>query len=334
MPISTAANAARYRPLLIEPNERRIRITNYHGTKQEPDLSEPANCRGFGRTRHFSRVTSDGWVPNPLPIDPAARALGIAPPDQMRAQVFQNAACNWRCWYCFVPFELLSADPRHSDWFTSREMVDLFLAQASRPSVLDLSGGEPELTPEWVPWVLEELRRRDLDRDYYVWSDDNLSTDYFWKYLSPEQQELVVTYPNYGRVGCFKGIDEESFAYNTNASQDDFKLQFELMRRLIGSGMDVYAYVTFTTPDERDIHERVDRFVDRLQEIDPHMPLRTVPLEIKVFTPVESRLNAAHAAALRIQWTVLEAWRRELDSRFSNALRSQSIVDVPLVSRN
>jgi len=334
MPITTASSAVHYRRLLIKPSERRIRITDYRGTQQEHDLSEPTNCRGFGRIRHFSRVSSDRWVSNPLPIDPASRALGLEPADCMRAQVFQNAGCNWRCWYCFVPFGLLSADPNHSDWLTVSEMADLFLAQEDRPRIIDLSGGEPQLTPEWAPWMIEELRVRGLERDYYIWADDNLSTDFFWRHLSRAQQELVATFPNYGRVGCFKGIDGGSLAYNTNASERDFELQFELMQRLIASGIDIYAYVTFTTPDVRNVRGRIDAFVDRLQRIDPHLPLRTVPLEVRVFTPVRSRLNENHCKALRNQWVVLDAWRYELERRFSSELRSLSIVSVPFVNRN
>jgi uncharacterized Fe-S cluster-containing radical SAM superfamily protein len=281
MPINTGASSARYRSLLIEHSARRIRITNYKGTEQEQDLSESPNCGGFGRIRHFSRHTSDGWVPNPLPIDPALRAFGAEGLDTLRAQVFQNAACNWRCWYCYVPFDLLSANPTYSDWLTAGEMLDMFLAQKDRPTVIDLSGGEPGLTPEWIYWVLEELHSRGLEHDFYVWSDDNLSADYFWTHLSEAQRERITTFSNYGRVGCFKGIDQESFAYNTGASPEGFGVQFELMRRLIQTGMDVYGYVTFTTASTQDVRERVSRFVDRLQEVNAYLPLRMVTLQVR-----------------------------------------------------
>jgi len=329
MPIDTDASSARYRSLLIDHSTRRIRITNYKGTEQERDLSESPNCDGFGRIRHFSRRTSDGWVPNPLPIDPALRAFGSEGLDTLRAQVFQNAGCNWRCWYCYVPFDLLAANPTHSDWLTAGEMLDMFLAQEDRPTVIDLSGGEPGLTPEWVYWVLEELHSRGLEHDFYVWSDDNLSANYFWTHLSEAQRERITTFTNYGSVGCFKGIDQESFAYNTSASPERFGLQFDLMRKLIETGMDVYGYVTFTTASGRDIGDRVSRFVDRLQEVDAFLPLRTVPLEVRAFTPVMTRLNERHKEALQTQWRVLDAWKRELDQRFTSELRARSVVDVP-----
>jgi uncharacterized Fe-S cluster-containing radical SAM superfamily protein len=329
MPIDTKAASARMRHQLLDPKHRRILLTNFARTQQERDLTEPPNCRGYGRIRHFRRQVDSAWVPNPLPIEPAARALGLGRIDELRAQVFQNAGCNWRCWYCYVPYKLLSANLHNSDWLSIGEMLDLLIAEDDHPLVIDLSGGEPSLTPEWVPWFLEELSRRRMEHQFYLWSDDNLSTDYFWRNLSQSQQELVATSRTYARVACFKGIDEQSFSYNTRADASQFDVQFELMGRLIASGMDVYAYVTFTTPTERDISGRVRRFVDKLQSLDPNLPLRTVPLEIRVFTPVVSRLNDVHKEAIQSQWKVLDAWKAELCQRFSVDLLSKAICDVP-----
>ena len=75
--IDTEAVSARYRAASLDLDGKRLLITNFLGTEQESDLSEPPNCDGFGRVRHFRRATSPGWPPNPLPIDPACRALGF-----------------------------------------------------------------------------------------------------------------------------------------------------------------------------------------------------------------------------------------------------------------
>ena len=239
MPIDTEVLAERYRVATIDVTNKRLLVTNFRGTEQEKDLTEAANCDGFGRIRHFRRKTSPGWPLNPLPIDPARAALRLGPQDEIRAQVFQNAACNWRCWYCFVPFNLLSADPAHSTWLSPSELFQLFLKEDDRPLILDLSGGQPELVPEWTYWMIEEIERNGLRGQVYLWSDDNLSCDYFWRYLNPAQQEAVAKYPFYGRVACFKGFDDESFAFNTRAEKSWFDRQFDLMQRLVRSGMDV-----------------------------------------------------------------------------------------------
>ena len=81
--------------------------------------------------------------------------------------VFQNAVCNWRCWYCFVPFNLLNANKRHSSLLTPAELLDLYLADPEPPPMIDLTGGQPDLTPEWVPWMIEELQRRGIFRTEY-----------------------------------------------------------------------------------------------------------------------------------------------------------------------
>ena len=167
----------------IKVGERRLLVSNFLGSDQADDLKVPPNCKGFGRVRHFFRKTEADWVPNPLPIDPAARALGLAPGELLKAQVFQNASCNWRCWYCFVPFDMLDAREELGAWVTAGELVDLYLAEADRPQMLDLTGGQPELVPEWVPWTMAALRERGLEGKVYLWSDDNLSTDYFWTLL-------------------------------------------------------------------------------------------------------------------------------------------------------
>lgn len=328
--IDTAALSARYRAASIDIEKHRLLVTNFQQTEQEADLSEPANCNGFGRIRHFRRTTSTGWPSNPLPLDPACKALGLPRTEMIRAQAFQNAVCNWRCWYCFVPFDLLSANPKHSAWLSPGELVDLHLAQAEPPLVLDLTGGQPDLTPEWVPWVMTELMERSLEQKFYLWSDDNLSSDYYWQYLSEEQQELIASFRNYGRVCCFKGFDAASFSFNTQADPALFEQQFSLLARLLATGMDIYAYATFTTTSAAPPASEMKRFVDRLQTLDVNLPLRTVPLEIALFNPVAKRLNAAKQDAMKNQWRAIEAWLRELEERFSSEERQRNITEIPL----
>jgi uncharacterized Fe-S cluster-containing radical SAM superfamily protein len=248
----------------------------------------------------------------------------------IRAQVFQYAACNWRCWYCYVPFELLSANSDYSDWLSPATLIDRYLDQPDPPPIIDLTGGQPDLVPEWVPWMMAELRNRGLEHQVYLWSDDNLSNDYFWRFLSDADIELIATYPNYGRVCCLKGFNAKSFAFNTRAEQALFDQQFELMKKLLTLGIDLYAYATFTAPSRDGIEEDMRRFVDRLQMLDENLPLRTVPLEIQEFTPVKERLSSATADALQNQRIAIEAWLQELESRFSSEELSCNIADIPL----
>lgn len=311
---------------------RRVLVTDFRGSLQAEDLTLPPNCGGFGRIHHFRRNGDPGWPDNPLPIDPATRALGLEARDILEAQVFQNAACSWRCWYCFVDFSLLSAHPRHSAFKSADELLDLYLDEVGHPAVLDLSGGQPDLVPEWTLWFSEALRGRGLMETTYLWSDDNLSNDFLWRFLTKSEVERLAAVPNYGRVGCFKGFDERSFAFNTGASSDLFVTQFHLMRRLVDTGFDVYGYVTLTSPDDRQVARAIGSFVDRLQElVHPLFPLRTIPLQVKPFSPTRERMSSARHRALAVQEYAALAWGEELRARFSEQDRSRRIYEHRLV---
>lgn len=332
-PINTDKFSAILRRRSVDPERRRVLLTDFRGSEQEPDLTQPPNCGGLGRIRHFRRTTSAGWPDNPLPIDPAIHALGLPKMDLQRAQAFQLGSCNWRCWYCFVPFDLLNGDESKGRWVSAGEMIDLYCSEHDRPLVIDLTGGQPDLVPEWVVWTMEALSERGLEDQCYLWSDDNLSNDYVWRLLSDAHLERLATFRNYGRVGCFKGFDEASFAFNTRAEAPLFHQQFDLMGRLIALGLDMYGYATFTSPDATSVADAMPRFVDRLQEVHEYLPLRTIPLEIKVFSPVAARLRGEHEKALQSQQLAIDAWNREIEARFSSTDRDMPIWSLPPCSR-
>jgi uncharacterized Fe-S cluster-containing radical SAM superfamily protein len=315
----------------VDLEGRRLLITRFDGSVQEQDLSEPTNCRGLGRLRHFRRATSPGWPDNPLPIDPAARALNVPPDDRLRAQVFQNAVCNWRCWYCYVDFPLLSGNTEHSEMRSAVELVELFAQQPDQPEVIDLTGGQPDLVPEWVPWMLDALADRGLGHHVYLWSDDNLSNDYYFTKLSTQQRATVDAATMYGKVCCFKGYDPASFAFNTAARAELFDRQFELMGRLLReTRIDLYAYATFTSPTDDGVDKAMADFVDRLQALDHGLPLRLIPLQIGAFAPTRPRMGAEHHRALAVQEDAIAAFSEEIARRYCEEERSARICDVPL----
>jgi hypothetical protein len=200
--------------------------------------------------------------------------------------------------------------------------------------MIDLTGGQPDLVPEWIVWMLEERSRRGLDSAVFIWSDDNLSNAYFWEKLTAAQRRVMFDAPAYGKVCCFKGFDETSFAFNTGAAPEFFERQFRLIKRLVcETPLDLYAYVTFTSPDGRNVEAAMRTFVDRLQEVDEALPLRTVPLQISTFAPTRSRMTEDHTRALAVQNEAVAAWRQELDARFALEDRTRRICDVQLRTR-
>ena len=256
------------------------------------------------------------------------KALRLPESEMIQVQVFQNAVCSWRCWYCFVDFELLSGDRRFSEFKTADQLLDLYLAEELRPLVIDLSGGQPDLVPEWGYWFLQSLKARGLASQVYLWTDDNLSNDYLWRFLSTDQIAELASASNYGRVGCFKGFDEDSFAFNTQAKRELFPLQFQLMRRLVDANFDVYGYATFTSPTDANLPRLMSEFVDRLQElVHPLFPLRTIPLRISAFTPTRARLDDNRRRAIEIQEDAVAAWSEQLRTRFPVDVLSRNITE-------
>lgn len=142
-------------------------------------------------------------------------------------------------------------------------------------------------------------------------------------------------YPNYGRVCCFKGYDRRSFVFNTHATEEGFDKQFLVMRRLLTFGLDVYGYVTLTSPYADQIEEGVKDLLDRLQALDNNLPLRVIPLQIRMFTPVGKRMagDELRIRSMAIQEDAIAIWNEELQQRYSEDLRSCNVADVPLSTR-
>ncbi len=315
----------------VDREHHSVLIASYENSQQLKDLTVPPNCGGWGRVHHFRRRGISGWPENPLPIDPASRFLGLEPMDEMEVEVFQIGVCAWRCWYCFVDRKLVSGGSSHMKLMSVDELLDLYLKEPTRPNVIDLSGGQPELVPEWVLWFAEALEKRGLSRDVYLWSDDSLSNDYLSRYLTPADVRRMTRFSNYGKVGCFKGFDEDSFCFNTAADPKAFRLQFEVMKRIVDMGLDAYGYATFTCSSDKGLASRMRSFVDRLQEhVHPLFPLRTVPLKILPFSPVILNSRPDRERALELQEDAVGVWTEELAARFPPEVRAMRVYEHKL----
>ncbi|MDA0181703.1 hypothetical protein OJ997_15460 [Solirubrobacter phytolaccae] len=316
-PIDTDRFSKTLRERLFDPATREVLIAYLPDSHEAEDAYTKINCAGYGRIRTYENYTLHLRT-----RDHGARPMfrGHPPQQQLRTQVFQLAGCNWRCWYCFVDDDRLSGNRKVSRFFTAEQLVEMYLGQPHPPGVLDLSGGQPDLVPEWTLWTMQALEERGLRGATYVWSDDNLSTRYLWEHLSSSEIEYMATFPRHSRVGCFKGFDPASFAHTSGAEPELFDRQFDVFRDLLAEGFDLYAYATFTGPLPSDPGSAVASFVDRLQEIHPNLPLRTVPLRIHPFATTQQRLNPSRRSALTTQHEVYDHWDAELAARFSDEL--------------
>ena len=299
----------------VDVGEKSVLLAVIAGSAQERDLSLPANCEGLGRIRHFRADATPPFPPNPLPVLPAARWLGTTPDQVARAQVFQIAGCAWRCWYCYVPFPMLSGAPARGRWTDALEMVRLYAAEPDRPKILDLSGGSPDVAPEWIGWTMDAIEEHGLGTTTYLWSDDNLSSDIL---LRPEMRPLLARIARnrgYGRACCLKGYDAASFAYNTGGPPEGFRRQLEVLGGYVRSGMDLYGYVTLTGPPGPPPADAIQRLLDALAALDPTLPGRIVPLRIVGFGAMRHRVDAGKLEAMQRQEVAAVAWTQALVQR-------------------
>ncbi|MCG6190201.1 hypothetical protein [Maribellus maritimus] len=315
---------------LINIQEKKVLISSFKNTMQEKDLSVPANCNGYGRIHHFKLGNNSDWIYDPLPIVPACNKLKLEAKDKIRAQVFQVSGCNYRCWYCFVDTENLNGFSKNSKFFQCGELVDMYLNQEDPPKVIDLSGGQPDLIPEWTVWMMEALIDHGLENKVYLWSDDNLSTDFLFKYLNSEQILLLTTYKNYSKVCCFKGFNKDTFSLTTGLSQDYFEDQFQNFEKILELDIDLYAYITLTSPLSTNIEYELPKFMDRIQTLSENMLLRMIPLEIMIFGPVKKYINGKRNELIEGQYKAIKVWKSELTKRYSNSLINMSIDKIPI----
>ncbi|MFH2111413.1 MAG: hypothetical protein ABIJ47_09165 [Candidatus Bathyarchaeota archaeon] len=315
---------------LINVLEKKILISKLDNSLQENDLTKPVNCNGFGRIRHYRMYEHKDWVFDPLPNLPASEALNKKTEEITLAQVFQLAGCNWNCWYCFVDNELRSGTMEKSKFFSPSELISAYLQEKNKPQVIVLSGGQPDLVPEWIVWAMEALESNKLDKTTYLWSDDNLSTDYYFKYLTSEQRDKIASYDSYGKVGCFKGFDESSFTFNTQTLGKKYHKQFEIFNKLRLEGLDIYGYVTFTSPNNHSLRNKMDKFVMKLSEIHDKMPLRVVPLKIVAYSPVAKRITTEYKRSLENQHEALKVWNQILEEKYTHNERKIEIHKVKI----
>jgi len=312
--------ASRFRNRLLRESDKKILIARLTASKEETDEYTLINCGGYGRVREFRdyKLYLERAVFPERPLRPNFR--GYPPRPTVKSQVFQLAACNWRCWYCFVDDDRLSANPRTSEYFSASDLLELYLNEPNRCDIIDLSGGQPDLVPEWTLWMIDECANRGMIGSLYFWIDDNLSNDFLFRFLSEKEVQRLASTPNLSRMGCFKGFDETSFSFTTLADPTRFSRQFEIADRIISAGFRFYAYATFTTPDMVDVEKKMRLFVDKLQSVNELLPLWTTPLKIHNFAVTKTRLDQERSQSLKDQLRVFEIWDQELTRRFPAAL--------------
>jgi uncharacterized Fe-S cluster-containing radical SAM superfamily protein len=311
----------------VDYNKQAVLLARFPSSRQAKNLNLPATCNGYSRIHHFIPACN-GWVENPLPMLPASEYLNLPLHEITEAQVFQYGDCNYECWFCFVEEEMRSRNKNFCELVSIPDlMYQLDNEDKDGPRIIDLSGGQPDLAPEYVYWFLKARDDLGLNDKYFMWANDNLSTFNIWKYLNRNQINFMSKAPGFARVGCLKGFDPESFAFNTGADSEGFYRQIEILGKLVSQGFDQFGHIVLTALELDFLQNKMHDLFDRLQEIHENLPLRIIPLQIFEFG-TNNKLFVKYEQAIRNQFIALEAWKYELENRFEPEQIKQPITKV------
>lgn len=306
----------RLRERAIRPLTKEVMLAKIPPEEVQGSKYAHINCDGYGLVRRSVTARPD-WPKIDIVPELAAAKLGVTESETMSTQIFRDGICNFRCWYCFVDYKYMAANPRYGQFMTADNMVEMYATEQDRPKVLCLSGGQPDLLPEWTKWTMEALEARGMDKNTYLWQDDNLSSDSLWRHMSRPDIDYMRQYRNYGRAACLKGISPQSFYENTGSAPQNFETQLRTLKGIVDEGFDVYPYLVMLTSDLQAAHTDVRSLVDRLQQIHHYLPLKVFPSKVVEFPQTTRRMQPQQHNMLTNQSDVLDIWSEELAQRYS-----------------
>lgn len=315
---------------IVNVNNRSIRLTKISGLEESKDKNCHINCEGYGRLRKYKNFSL--FLCNE--VDGLNKKLLRGLPQNTKeftTQVFQIAGCNMRCWYCFVDDCILSVEGEQLQWIEIKHMIDIYENEKYKSPILDLSGGQPDLVPEWCYWVMLELEKRGLKDTVYIWLDDNLTTiDILEKHLSQNQIRYMACFPKHSRACCFKGYDDLTFKYNTRNSIITIEDQINAFQKLYNYGFDIYAYMSLTGPKGYADIQKIDTFIKKIRKIDINLPLKIIPLKINEFTVTRNRMNDDYTQSLYEQIRAYEIWKKVMSMYYTKSELEKPFEDVEL----
>lgn len=257
-----------------------VLFANLLDTQEAADSCHQINHGGFGRIRIFKnfsfhietdilerrkffRLSSEGeWC------------------DQFQTQVFQIGVCPFRCRYCFVDRENLDGTNPNSSFFKPTDILQMFLESWPNICNLDLSGGSPDLCPEFLFELLTEIERINLKGKVTIWVESNLDIRYYSKFPL-DKINYISTFPNFHLLCSLKGWNTSSVAYNTRNTAS-FDKQLDGLGFFIQHNFPLSVYLVFIGQKIADYNEVVTLF-QQLYHISHELPEYCVPLYIKKF---------------------------------------------------
>lgn len=218
--------------------------------------------------------------------------------------------CPLNCWHCYIdeclksdcdfcPVQTCCGQNRKIGmgikeyWFSAKRIVDSFIEQHNldkKANILRITGGEPFLAPELLLEILEEFRKRQLQKEVFLWTETNLiplvARESEQSIVSDELLSKLSEYRNFCVHPCFHGLSSSNFEEVTGQKINDFNLLLNAFKRLLDAGIDIYP----TFGSNMSSPEDVECFYNKISEIDKFLPLRFCLIEYDLdYAPVKWR---------------------------------------------
>lgn len=224
------------------------------------------------------------------------------------------AKCPINCWHCYLEECLRNdcndctvseycIDHRKSEyniktaWYSAQTIVNDFVLQRESDSkigvqtnILRITGGEPFLAPKLIIDILDELRRRELDKEILIWTETNLMPFCVSQdgktIVSDELLNKLSQYNNLCIHPCFHGLSIDSFQEITGCNINNFDVILIAFTRLFNAGLDIYpTFGSNVTP-----LEEVVNIYKKISSINYQLPLRFCLIEYDLdYNPVKWR---------------------------------------------
>jgi organic radical activating enzyme len=223
------------------------------------------------------------------------------------------ARCPINCWYCYLD-ECLRTECKFclnsknctfdhnrqnckEEWRSAEYLIHQFIEQREKDkengiksNILRLTGGEPFLVPDLHTELLDELKRNNLHKEVFLWTETNLIPLSLQKGKKPliddEQLKTLGNVNNYCVHPCFKGLNEQNFKENTGNQISNIDNLIIAFKRLLDHNIDIYP--TFgsnvTSPFI------LGKFYQKISKINSLLPLRFNLIEFDLnYRPVKWR---------------------------------------------
>lgn len=255
-------------------------FANLLGTKEAEDSYHQINHGGFGRVRNFKNFLFH--VETDIRERRKFFRLNAAGEwcSQFQSQVFQIGICTLKCWYCFVDRENLDGTNPYSAYLKPKDILQMFLESWPNIRNLDISGGSPDLCPEFVLELLCEIERAGLKEKITIWVESNLDVNYYCK-LPRKKIEYMAAFPNFHLLCSLKGWDSPSVAFNTRNTAS-FDQQLDGLRFFYQHNFSLSVYLVFVGKTIANNKEVTELF-NQLKRISRKLPEQCIPIYIKKF---------------------------------------------------